>query len=106
VPDWSSFSFAYGPVVAVLLIGLFALILRWAFGRGGSVVAAPARPGTQDEYGLLVSVAAPLTYIEAEILRRRLAAEGLRVTVATTTSGPHLMVWPADEERARILLLS
>lgn len=106
MPDWSSFSFAYGPVVAVLLIAVFALILRWAFGRGSSVVAAPPKPGGQDEYGLLVPVAAPPTYVEAELLRRRLEDLGIRATLATTTDGPRLMVWPADAARARSLLLS
>ena len=106
MPDWNSFSFAYGPMVAVVLIGLFALILRWAFGRGASVVAAPPKPGAEHEYGLLVAVAAPPTYVEAELMRRRLEDQGVRTTLATTTDGPRLMVWPADEARARSLLLS
>jgi hypothetical protein len=104
VPAWNSFSFAFGPIVAVVLVGLFSLILRWAFSRGGSVVAAPPRPGTSDEYGLLVPVASPATYIEGEILRRRLQDGGVRANLATTLDGPRVLVWPGDEERAREVL--
>jgi hypothetical protein len=104
VPAWNSFSFAFGPIVAVVLIGVFALILRWAFGRGTSVVAAAPRSGTDAEYGLLVPVAAPATYIEGEMLRRRLEASGVRANLATTLDGPRVLVWPADESRARSVL--
>lgn len=106
MPSWNAFSFAFGPLVAAGLIGVFALILRWAFRRGSSVVAAPARPGSTDEYGLLVAVAAPPTYVEGEILRRRLEESGVRANLASTLDGPRLMVWPADEQRARSVLTS
>jgi hypothetical protein len=65
MPSWGSYSYAYGPVVAFLAIGVLVLMLRWAFARGGSVVERPSRPGDPDEYGLLDAVAAPGTYIEA-----------------------------------------
>lgn len=101
MPAWNSFSFAFGPIVAVILVGMFALILRWAFRRGSSVVAAPPRRGSTDEYGLLVAVASPATYIEGEILRRHLEDRGMRANLASTLDGPRLMVWPADVARAR-----
>jgi len=88
------------------VLGIFVVILRWAFSRGGSLVAAAPRPGTSDEYGLLVPVAAPSTYIEGEVLRRRLEEAGVRATLATTLDGPRVMVWPADEGRAREMLAS
>ncbi len=104
MPSWGSFSYAFGPLVALVLVGVFALILRWAFRRGSSVVAAPPRAGSADEYGLLVAVASPPTYIDGEVLRRRLEDSGVRATLATTTDGPRIMVWPADEARARAVL--
>jgi hypothetical protein len=104
VPAWNSFSFAFGPIVAVALIGLFALILRWAFSRGSSVVAAPPRRGSSEEYGLLVPVASPSTYIDGEILRQRLESQGVRANLASTLDGPRLMVWPVDVDRAREVL--
>lgn len=104
MPAWGSFSFAYGPIVALILVGALAAFLRWAFRRGSSVVAAPARPGAADEYGLLVAIASPPTYIEGEVTRRRLEDSGIRATLASTLDGPRIMVWPGDEARARALL--
>ena len=106
MPAWNSFSFAFGPLVAVVLVGLFAVILRWAFSRGSSVVAAAPRPGPSDEYGLLVPIASPSTYIEGEVVRRRLEDSGVRATLATTLDGPRVMVWPQDATRARAVLAS
>ncbi len=106
MPSGQAYSFAFGPLVAVLLIGLLVLILRWTFRRGASVVAAPARPGNESDYGLLVVVASPATYVEGEMLRRRLEQRSVRATLASTLDGPRLMVWPADEARARELLTS
>jgi hypothetical protein len=105
VPSWGSYSYAYGPVVAFLVIGLLVLVLRWAFsGRKGSVVERPALPGDPDQYGLLDPVSSPDTYIEAEIRRQQLEAAGIRATVATTNAGPRVMVWPEDRRRAADLL--
>jgi hypothetical protein len=106
VPAWNSFSFAFGPIVAVVLVGVFVLILRWAFSRGSSVVAAPPRPGAVAEYGLLVPVATPQTYVEGEMLRQRLEGQGVRANLASTLDGPRLLVWPGDEEKARQVLAS
>ncbi len=51
-------------------------------------------------------VAAPATYVEGEVLRRRLEDSGVRANLATTLEGPRVMVWPSDEERAREVLAS
>ncbi len=104
MPSWNAYSYAFGPLFAFLGIGALVLILRWAFSRGSSIVAAAPRQGAPDEYGLLVAVANPSTYIEGEILRRRLEEAGLRANLAQTLEGPRVMVWPADEARARSLL--
>jgi hypothetical protein len=104
--SWGSYSSLYGPIMAFLGIGVLVLILRWAFARGTSVVERPTRPGTPEEYGLLNPVASPGSYIEAELLRQQLEAGHIRATVALTNDGPRVMVWPADEARARELLAS
>lgn len=44
------------------------------------MVAAPARPGSPEGYGLLISVATPATHIAGEISRRSLDQAGIRVT--------------------------
>ena len=107
--DWpagsaSSFTYAFTPLVAFGAIGVLVVLLRWAYRRGGSLVPAPSRPGRPDEYGLLVSVAAPQTATEAEEAMERLEGGGVRVTLAGTVAGPRLMVFADDESRARLLL--
>lgn len=104
MPGWNSFSYVFGPLVAAGLITFFVFFLRWAFRRGASVVAAPARPGHTEEYGMLTPVASPGTYVEGEMIRRRLEDAGIRCNLAQTLDGPRVMVWPADEERARAVI--
>jgi len=104
VESWGSWSYLYGPIMGFLVIGLMVLLLRWAFGRGSSVVEHPVEPGAPGDYGLLSAVAAPETYIEAELIRQRLDASLIRATVAMTNDGPRVMVWPSDEKRARQLI--
>lgn len=99
-----SYGFLWQPVAALVAVGVLALLLRWAFGRGRSVVAGPSRRGRADEYGLLVAVAEPATFVEAEVLRRRLESAGLRATLAPTTEGPRVLVFPRDEHVAREVL--
>ena len=98
--------YAFGPLVAFTAVGLLVLVLRWASRRGGSLVPPPARPGRPDEYGLLVSIAAPQTATEAEEAIERLEHAGVRVTLASTSAGPRLLVFRDDEDRARRLLRS
>lgn len=102
--NWGSWTYLYGPAMAFVGIGLLVITLRWAFGSGASVVERPVRPGAPQEYGLLNPVASPPTLIEAEIIRLHLSEGGVKATVALTNDGPRVMVWPADEARARQLL--
>ena len=53
----TSYSYAIGPIMAFIFLGVLVLLLRWAFRRGVSVVAAPPRQGSTDDYGLLVPLA-------------------------------------------------
>lgn len=97
-------SFMFGPLVALLFVGILILLLRWAFAHGHSLVERRSRPGSPQEYGLLVRVAAPPTFVEAEIIRRRLVDAGVRATLAPTNEGPAVMVFAKDERIARSLL--
>jgi hypothetical protein len=103
---WGSYSFAFGPVLALGVVGVLALLLRWAFSSGRSVVERRPTVGRPGEYGLLVPVAEPPTFVEAEIMRRRLADAGLRATLAPTTDGPRVLVFPEDVKAARLVLRS
>src|SRR5918993_3883627 len=99
----SSYSFAFGPLVALLVVGVLVLVLRWvapgrpardrsrARGRGAARTrtAAPPVPTAagptngREEYGLLMPVGPPTDDATAERARRQLRAHGIRATVAT-----------------------
>lgn len=103
---WGSYSFAFGPIAALGVVGVLMLLLRWAFSSGKSVVERRPTIGAPGEYGLLVPVAEPPTFIEAEMMRRRLTDAGLRATLAPTTAGPRVLVFPEDVKAARLVLRS
>lgn len=105
ISPWdNSYSFIFGPVMAVIGVGVLVLLMRWAFSRGGSLVPPPVRPGTPDDYGVLVPVATPTNYADGERLRLMLTSVGIRATLAFTVEGPRLMVFPQDESIARATL--
>jgi hypothetical protein len=95
-------------LLVAAVLGLLILLLRWAYGAGGrsSLVERKPSVGHSNEYGLLVAIAAPGTYIEGEISCRRLEEAGIRATLVTTSDGPRLMVFREDEVVARHLLAS
>ena len=103
---WGSFSYAFGPIVALLVVGVLMLLLRWAFSSGHSLVERRPEVGSPEQYGLLVPVAEPPTFVEAELVRRRLSDAGLRATLAPTTEGPRVLVFPEDVKAARLVLRS
>lgn len=89
--------------------GFFALIflifmLKWAFGRGKSVVERPSRIGDESEYGMLESVAEPLNHIEGQVLKEKLKKSGIKSNLVQTTSGPRLMVFKSEAGIARSIL--
>jgi hypothetical protein len=100
----TSASFLIGPVIALGMVGILVVILRWAFSHGDSVVAKKVKVGHEDDYGLLVPVASPGTYIEGEIARRTLEDAKIRAVLTETLSGPRVMVWPQDADLARKVL--
>jgi hypothetical protein len=87
-------------------VGLLALILKWAFARGKSVVERTPRVGGEDEYGALVIVASPGNHIEGEILRLKLVDAQIKATLTQTKDGPRLFVFARDEKIARTVLKS
>lgn len=87
-------------IVSFVALGVLILLLRWAYSRGHSLVSTPGRPGREHEYGLLVPVASPNTFIEGEMLRQQLQDVGIKASLTTTLDGPRLMVFPQDQKRA------
>jgi hypothetical protein len=101
----TSLSYLVGPLTAFAVVGVLILLLRWAFsGRSQSLVERRPATGHSDEYGLLVPVAEPATFIEGEVVRRTLLDAGLRATLVPTADGPRVMVFPEEEKVARALL--
>lgn len=101
VPDWSAL------ITSVAVVGVLAVLLRWAYGgRSRSLVERRPRQGGAGDYGLMVAVAAPGTFIEGEVSRQRLETAGIRARLVTTNDGPRLMVLEEDASRARRLLAS
>ncbi len=94
----------FGPLVALAIMAVMILLLRWAFSRGGSLVAAEPTAGRPDEYGLMVPVAGAQDYVRAEMQRRLLVDQGVKVNLVRTTDGPKLMVWKKDHDRALDLI--
>jgi hypothetical protein len=97
-------SYLLTPLVGFAVVAVIALLLRWAFGRGHSLVPRVPKQGTEDDYGLLVAVAAPADRTHGRRLCRALTADGIRCTLVETTGGLRVMVWPPDEEAARLAL--
>ena len=98
--DAGSLNFLVGPFIAVLVVGLIGLFLRWASASGSA-------PSAQRGDGLLTPVA-PLTRRESALaLRAVLSDAGIRSTIRCPA--PHradVLVFPEDAARARSLASS
>jgi hypothetical protein len=93
-----------GSALALLAVLVLGGLLWWTFGDSRSMPAPNNRSG--DGYGLLVEVARLPSAQAADVLRRRLAAAGVKATVSPGAGGDGhaLLVFPADEADARTVL--
>jgi hypothetical protein len=83
-------------VVALVVIGVLGLVLRWAFGGE-----------SKRDYGVLKEVARVPSQRAADVVVTRLRGEGIRVTTVRSVDGSlGILVFPADERRAVAVLLS
>lgn len=96
-----SYQYLVGPGTALAAVGVLALVLRWIYGSGRAL--PPPKPSRGD-FGLLVPVATGLDAAAAEALRERLAGHAIRATVSPAEGGVMVLVFRADEPRARALL--
>jgi hypothetical protein len=106
-----------GPLIAFVLVGIMAAVLRWALNRdtdarGDTLLHALDREmdeglgllGGQD-FGLLTPAAVADDDATAEEFRTLLSAAGIRATVATARDGRLLvLVFPEEQTRARRLV--
>lgn len=97
--------FLVGPLLALLLAGVLAGLLRWTYGTHHQHVAPPAESDDHD-LGLLREVAVVPSTQAADVLRRLLAADGIRTTVRPTADavGRRVLVFAEDERTARMVL--
>lgn len=88
--------------MAMVVLGLLAVMLRWTFGTTRTMPG----PNTAGKgHGLLTEVGVLPNADSAAVLRRRLAASGVRATVSRGDAGCYrLLVFPADEASARTVL--
>jgi hypothetical protein len=88
------------------VMGLFIILLKWAFSHGSSLVERPKKIGDEDEYGLLKVVASPSNFVEGEILRLKLDEHGIKATLTQTKSGPKILVFEEEVSVAQAILRS
>ena len=104
MPSWGSYSFLFGPLLALAVIGLLLWFARRTTGGQASLIERPGAVGAAEEYGLMIPVADPPDRPRAEELVGRLVAAGVRARAVPTADGLRVMVWAEDVARARSLL--
>lgn len=104
----NSAHFAIGPVVAIVVVCVLAGLSKWIFGSGRRRTAAARSlvpPGVQVDTGLLRSVAELPDRGAAGAVRTVLSDAGIRSTLGVRGDGRvQVLVFPADEDRARRLV--
>ena len=88
------------------IVGVLALILRWAYSSNNSLVERDKKSGSDDQYGLLKVAASPKNHIEGEMLRQKLLSVGIKATLSQTNTGPKILVFEKDLKIAKATLTS
>ncbi len=89
-----------------LVVGMLAVILRWAYSNNNSLIERDKKIGSEDEYGLLKVAASPKNHIEGEMLRQKLLSVGIKATLSQTNTGPKILVFEKDLKIAKATLNS
>ncbi len=93
----------YGGAAAVL--AAMALLLRWTFGTQNARRIPTDDPDDPVGSGLLEEVTRVPSETAAGLLRRRLAGQGIRATVARAEpDGFRVLVFPDDVVNAKVVL--
>jgi hypothetical protein len=93
-------------IIALLVVGLLVLILRWVWGRPRSR-SAPPDASESPNLGLLTVVASALPRNDALACRARLGGAGIRSSMSKRSDGMlDVLVFHADVDDARALLES
>ena len=89
-----------------LVVGILAVILRWAYSSSNSLIEKDKKIGSDDQYGLLKVAASPKNHIEGEMLRQKLLSVGIKATLSQTNTGPKILVFEKDLKIAKATLSS
>ena len=109
----SSYSYAFGPLMALIALGVVLLLCRWVFApppewtkHRRNQTRTAARPAGPPDYGLLRVAATVRTSDDARMLAGVLKAAGIRCTVADGRQPDtfDLLVFAEDFSRARSLV--
>ena len=88
------------PAVALSLVAVLALVLRWTYGRQRPVPPSAAA----GDYGLLRDVVVVGTQADAEAVCDILADADIRATTAPHGEGFRVLVFPADLSAAQAVV--
>jgi hypothetical protein len=100
---FSGQAYIVGPLVALIVVGMLALVLRWTYGSRSTPVPPDVVAGSGD-FGLLREVALVETEDTANALRALLSDAGIRSTKAPAPDGrARVLVFATDLDRARQL---
>ncbi len=100
--DWTRFLALFGGLI--MMLGLI-LALRWTWGTGKDLPAPRVvDPDDPTGDGLLEEVSRVPTEPAAQVLRERLARNGIRATVARRPDGYGVLVFRADLVTAKLVL--
>jgi hypothetical protein len=101
-----SLSYIAGPVIAIVVMVLLLLFMRWAFGGSSTGGMRRGRPSPSDD-GLLTRVATLSRRESALALRAVLSDAGIRSTIRFPEAHrADVLVFPEDAPRARELAAS
>lgn len=94
----SAWDYVFLPVATTVVIGLLALILRWAY--AGRHRRGIAKPGSAGDHGLLVPMTTVRDPERAASMVAALNASGIRASLSGDAGRQLLLVWPTQVEEA------
>lgn len=94
----SALDYAFLPLATTIVIGLLALVLRWAYSdrHGNGMV----KPGSAGDHGLLVPMTTVRDPDRAALMVAALNASGIRASLSGDPGRQLLLVWPTQVEDA------